>query len=56
VTVDESVVRGNNAVATTRVQLRDGSVVHDTVQLVRRDARWQVAGYVVAPSRAGGTI
>lgn len=55
VTVDESVVRGNNAVATTRVELRDGSVVHDTVQLVRRDARWQVAGYVVAPTRAGGT-
>jgi hypothetical protein len=49
VTVDESTVRGDNAVATTRVQLRDGSIVHDTVQLVRRDARWQVAGYIVAP-------
>ena len=50
VTVDESTVRGDNAVVTTRVELRDGSVVHDTVQLVRRDARWQVAGYIVAPS------
>lgn len=49
VTVDESTVRGDNAVATTRVQLRDGTIVHDTVQLVRRDARWQVAGYIVAP-------
>jgi hypothetical protein len=50
VTVDELAARGDNAVTTTRVELRDGTVVHDTVQLVRRDARWQVAGYIVAPS------
>jgi hypothetical protein len=35
---------------TTRVELRDGNVVHDVVQLVRRNARWEVVAYHLAPT------
>jgi hypothetical protein len=41
---------GEAAVVTTRVELRDGNVVHDVVQLVRRNARWEVVAYHLAPT------
>jgi hypothetical protein len=41
---------GENALVTTRVELRDGTVVHNTVQLVRRQSRWQVVAYRLAPT------
>jgi hypothetical protein len=50
VTVADSVVRRDNAIVTTRVELRDGSVVHNAVQLVRRSSRWQVAAYAMVPA------
>jgi hypothetical protein len=42
--------RGDAALVTTRVELRDGAVVHNLVQLARRSARWQVVAYRLAPS------
>jgi Domain of unknown function (DUF4878) len=51
VTVDESIARGDNAVVTTRVELRDGSVVRNHVQLVRRSSKWQVVAYAMVPAR-----
>jgi hypothetical protein len=50
VTVDDSVVRRDNALVTTRVELRDGAVVHNSVHLVRRSSRWQVAAYAMVPA------
>ena len=41
---------GDVAVVTTRVELRDGTTVHNVVQLVRRNARWQVVAYRLAPT------
>ena len=52
ITVDDDLVRGDNAIVTTRIAVRDGSVVHNSVQLVRRSSRWQVVAYAMAP--AGG--
>jgi len=49
IVADDVAVRGDDAVVTTRVDLRDGSVVHNAVGLVRRNARWQVASYAIAP-------
>ena len=42
--------RGDAALVTTRVELRDGTVVHNLVQLARRSSRWQVVAYRLAPS------
>jgi hypothetical protein len=42
--------RGDAALVTTRVELRDGNVVHNLVQLARRNSRWQVVAYRLAPS------
>jgi hypothetical protein len=42
--------RGDAALVTTRVELRDGTVVHNVVQLARRSSRWQVVAYRLAPS------
>jgi hypothetical protein len=41
---------GDVALVTTRVELHDGSTVHNVVQLVRRNGRWQVAAYRLAPT------
>ena len=41
---------GEAALVTTRVELRDGSVVHNMVQLARRQSRWQVVAYRLAPT------
>jgi hypothetical protein len=50
ITVDDSIVRRDNALVTTRVELRDGAVVHNSVHLVRRSSRWQVAAYAMVPA------
>jgi hypothetical protein len=42
--------RGEAALVTTGVELRDGNVVHNTVQLARRQSRWQVVAYRLAPT------
>jgi hypothetical protein len=50
VSVDDSAVRRDNALVTTRVELHDGSVVHNSLHLVRRSSRWQVAAYAMVPA------
>ena len=48
--VDDVTKGAGSASVTTRVELRDGSVVHDAVLLGRRRNRWEVAGYVLSES------
>jgi hypothetical protein len=38
------------AVVITRVELRDGSVVHNRIELARRSARWEVVAYRLVPT------
>jgi hypothetical protein len=38
------------AVVVTRVELRDGSIVHNRVELARRNARWEVVAYRLVPT------
>jgi hypothetical protein len=46
-----SVTSGRDAaLVTTRVGLHDGNVVRNLVQLVRRNSRWQVVAYTLAPA------
>ena len=57
--VDEAVGVGDAAVVITSVELRDGTVARNRVELARRNARWQVVAYRLEPStedtpRAGG--
>ena len=48
---DTTVTRGGDAaLVTTGVQLRDGSLVHNSVQLARRQSQWQVVAYRLAPT------
>ena len=55
VTIEDSAARGDEAVVATCVALRDGTAVHNRVQLARRTGRWQVVAYQLAtesdPSR-----
>jgi hypothetical protein len=55
VTIDDSAIRGDEAVVTTCIALRDGTVVHNHVELARRTGRWEVVAYRLAgegdPSR-----
>ncbi len=37
----------------TRVELHDGEVVHNRVDLARRNSRWEVVGYRIAPTDSG---
>ena len=58
VVAEDTAVRGEHAIVTTRVDLRDGTVVHNRIDLIRRTSRWQVYGYAVtsaptAPSAPG---
>ena len=47
----EQVARVEDAgVVITRVELQDGTVVHNRVELARRTARWQVVAYRLEPS------
>lgn len=50
--VDDSATSGNAAIVATRVELRDGGVVHNRVDLARRNGRWEVVGYRLAPTEA----
>ncbi len=43
---------GDAAAVVTRLSLRDGSVVHNEVRLVRRSRAWQVVGYDLRPASA----
>jgi hypothetical protein len=48
--VDEVASNRNAAVVVTRVELSDHAVVHNRVELARRNARWQVVAYRLEPS------
>ena len=48
--IDQLVSVGDAAVAITIVELHDQSVVHNRVELARRNARWQVVAYRLEPS------
>ena len=43
---------GDAAVVVTRLTLRDGTVAHNEVRLVRRSRAWQVVGYDLRPAPA----
>jgi ketosteroid isomerase-like protein len=43
---------GDAAVVVTRLTLRDGTVVHNEVRMVRRSRAWQVVGYDLRPAPA----
>lgn len=51
--VESQVQEGDAAVVATRLELRDGSVVHHEIQLVRRARAWQVVDYGLRPAAAG---
>lgn len=48
--IDEVVRSRDNAVVITCVELSDGSLVHNRLELARRSARWQVVAYRLEPS------
>ena len=52
--VDDSATAGDAAIVATRVELHDGGVVLNRVDLARRSGHWEVVGYRLAPTDAGG--
>ena len=52
-TVESEVRERDAAVVITRLELRDGTVVHHEVRFVRRARAWQVVGYGLHPAAAG---
>lgn len=48
--VDQEATVGDAAVVITRIELRDGTVAHNRVELVRRSGRWHVVAYRLEPS------
>ena len=48
--IDEQASTREAAVVITRVELSDHAVVHNRVELARRNARWQVVAYRLEPS------
>ena len=48
--IDEVASSRDAAVVITRVELRDGGVVHNRVELARRNTRWGVVAYRLEPS------
>jgi hypothetical protein len=48
--IDEAASNREAAVVITRVELSDHAVVHNRVELARRNARWQVVAYRLEPS------
>jgi hypothetical protein len=48
--VDQVATAEDAAIVITRVELRDGTMVHNRVELARRSARWQVVAYRLEPS------
>ncbi len=53
VAADEEIRKGDAAVVTTRLTLRDGSVVHNEVRLLRRSRAWDVVAYEPLPANVG---
>ncbi len=47
VAVDEMVTDSRASKVVTRLDLRDGTSVHNELLLARRDGRWQVVGYAL---------
>lgn len=52
--VDDSATAGDAAIVATRVELHDGGVVLNRVDLARRNGRWEVVGYRLAPTTDAG--
>ena len=52
--VDDSAKAGDAAIVATRVELQDGGVVLNRVDLARRNGRWEVVGYRLAPTTGAG--
>jgi hypothetical protein len=50
--VDDRATTGDAAVVATRVELHDGAVVCNRVDLARRNCRWEVVGYRLSPDGA----
>jgi hypothetical protein len=50
--VDDVNEQGDTAAVLTRLELHDGSVVQNRVDLARRDSRWVVTAYSLHPSSA----
>jgi hypothetical protein len=48
--IDEVASTRDAAVVITRVELSDHAVVHNRVELARRNSRWQVVAYRLEPS------
>ncbi len=48
--IEDSASSRDAAVVITRVELSDGSLVHNRVEVARRNARWQVVAYWLEPS------
>ena len=48
--VDQVANRRDAAVAITAVELHDQAVVHNRVEMTRRNGRWQVVAYRIEPS------
>ena len=48
--VDQVANSRDAAVAITDVELHDGAVVHNRVEMARRNGRWQVVAYRLEPS------
>ena len=48
--VDQVANRRDAAVAITSVELHDQAVVHNRVEMARRNGRWQVVAYQLEPS------
>ncbi len=53
VVAEQEIRKGDAAVVTTRLTLRDGSVVHNEVRLLRRSRAWEVVAYEPLPANAG---
>jgi len=49
---EEATRRGDSATVMTRLTLRDGSVVHNEVRLLRRSRTWLVVAYELRPAPA----
>jgi hypothetical protein len=52
ITAESERQEGDAAVVVTHLTLRDGTVVHNEVRLVRRSRAWQVVGYDLRPAPA----
>jgi hypothetical protein len=48
--IEQMVSSDDAAVAITEVELHDQTVVHNRVEMARRNSRWQVVGYRLEPS------